>query len=241
MASQVLPPAPDDGDAAGSGSGHSWQASVAGINAVSRAKQTDIPLVSWRARGGLPVSFSLHHNSKAAYTNPAIGAKWSHTYDTHLNVHPQQNRAVVVWGHQTIQLFDLQGGQWVPRDGYRDRLSASGNSYALTLKSQVRLEFEPTNVINHYRLSRIVDTNGNAIALTYDSNGLLTQVSDPSGRAIQLQYTGNKLTGVRFAVGEWRGMSRMRCTGCMTRQATGCNRCGMAWSRTTLTMMTTGC
>jgi hypothetical protein len=46
MAAQVLPPAPDDGDAAGSGSGHSWQASVAGINAVSRAKQTDIPLLS---------------------------------------------------------------------------------------------------------------------------------------------------------------------------------------------------
>ena len=203
MAAQVLPPASDDGDAAGSGSGHSWQASVAGINAVSRAKQTDIPLVSWRARGGLPVSFSLHHNSKAAFTNPAIGAKWSHTYDTHLDVYPQQNRAAVVWGHHTLQLFDLQGGQWVPRDGYRDRLSAWGNGYALTLKSQVRLEFEPTNLINHYRLSRIVDPNGNAIVLTYDSNGLLTQVSDPSGRAIQLQYTGNKLTGVRFAVGEW--------------------------------------
>jgi YD repeat-containing protein len=109
----------------------------------------------------------------------------------------------VVWGHHTLQLFDLQGGQWVPRDGYRDRLSAWGNGYALTLKSQVRLEFEPTNLINHYRLSRIVDPNGNAIVLTYDSNGLLTQVSDPSGRAIQLQYTGNKLTGVRFAVGEW--------------------------------------
>ncbi len=89
------------------------------------------------------------------------------------------------------------------RDGYRDSLTASGNGYVLTLKSQVSLEFEPSNTVNRYRLARIVDPNSNAIVLTYNDTGLLTQVTDPSGRAIQLQYIGSKLTQVRLVVGEW--------------------------------------
>ncbi|MDW8321906.1 MAG: RHS repeat-associated core domain-containing protein [Armatimonadota bacterium] len=172
---------------------------------LSRAKQTDVPLVGWQARGGLPVQFSLHHNSKATYTNTAISAKWAHTYDTHLDIYiqPDGNRAVVTWGNHTLQLFDQQGNQWVPRDGYRDRLSANGNGYVLTLKSQVRLEFEPTGTLNHFRLARIVDPNGNAVVLTYNDGGLLTRVTDPSGRALQLHYIGSKLTQVRFVVGAW--------------------------------------
>ncbi|GIV16922.1 MAG: hypothetical protein KatS3mg022_2357 [Armatimonadota bacterium] len=149
------------------------------------------------------MQFSLHHNSRATYANNAISPKWAHTYDTHLDVYPSQNLAVVTWGNHTLQLFDRQDNQWVAHDGYRDSLTASGNGYVLILKPQVRLEFEPSNTVNRYRLARIVDPNGNAIALTYNDTGLLTQVTDPSGRAIQLQYTGGKLTQVRFVVGEW--------------------------------------
>lgn len=137
MAAQPPPPPgsqpPTDDTAAGSGSGHPWQAHVAGINVLSRAKQTDVPLVGWRARGGLPIQFSLHHNSKATYTNNALSAKWAHTYDTHLDVYVQQNRAAVTWGNHTMQLFDKQGDQWVPSDGYRDSLTASGNGYVLAM------------------------------------------------------------------------------------------------------------
>jgi YD repeat-containing protein len=197
-------------EARSAGPGHPWQGRIPGVNPFSLAKQTEIPLVAWRARGGLPVNFALYHNSQAVYSNPALGAKWTHSYDTHLDVWVEANgarKAALVWGNHTVQLFAQVGRQWVPLDGYRDRLESRGQRYIVTLKSREQLEFNPlfSDAPGRYLLTQISDPNGNALRLSYNRNGLLSQVSDPSGRSLQLSYStagdppaSTKLTDVRF-------------------------------------------
>lgn len=205
-------------EARNSGTGHPWQGRIPGVNPFSLAKQTEIPLVAWRARGGLPVSFALYHNSQAVHSNPTLGAKWAHSYDTHLDVRTEANGArlaALVWGNHTVQLFLQVGRQWAPLDGYRDRLESQGRRYIVTLKSQEQLEFTPLlrDAPGRHLLTQIRDSNGATLRLSYNRNGSLAQISDPSDRSVQLGYsTANdppalsKLTEVRFL---FRGSSRV--------------------------------
>lgn len=189
------------------GGGHPWQGRIPGVNPFSLAKHTEIPLIAWQAPGGLRVSFALYHNSQSRHSNPALGAKWTHSYDTHLDIWKKANgtrKAALVWGDHTVQLFERTGKRWVPRDGYRRRLKARGTNYILTLKSQEQLEFAPllSHIPDRYLLVNIGDPNGNVLRLSYDRNGSLANITDASGRSVQLVYSnGGKLTQLQFVYG----------------------------------------
>jgi YD repeat-containing protein len=190
------------------GPGHPWQGRLAGVNPYSLGKQTEIGCVSWRSRGGMRLGFTLHHSSVAAAENPALGAKWLHSFDTTLEMWIDSTgleRATVGWGDHTLQGFKKEGDGWTPVDGYRDRLDSSGPSPALTLKSRERLDFEARpGVTNRFRLARIVDPNGNQVTLTYDEAGRLQEVMDPTGRSLELGYSAaGRLEEVRFEVEGW--------------------------------------
>ncbi|MCW3054541.1 MAG: repeat-containing protein, partial [Chthonomonadales bacterium] len=47
-----------------SGSAFPWEASVGGTNTGNGNHLSQVPLVSWTARGGMPVAFTLSHNSQ---------------------------------------------------------------------------------------------------------------------------------------------------------------------------------
>jgi YD repeat-containing protein len=202
---QVMPIS--DEQAKSAGPGHPWQGKLPGVNLYSFAKQTNLPLVAWRARGGLPVAFALFHNSQAIYSNPALGPKWRHSYDIHLDRWNEAGveKAALVWGNHLIQMFTLQGGQWVPADGYRDALENAGSGYRVRLKSQLLLEFESSPLTDRFRLKRLLDSNNNALNFTYDANGGLTTITDPNNRKLVLTYDAltNLMTKVKFQVGSW--------------------------------------
>ncbi len=202
--SRAMPPPISPEQARACGPGHPWQGDLDGVNPFSRARHTDIELFEVTARGGLPFGFSLRHNSKAVFSNPSLGSKWSHSFDTHLDVWNQAGmpRAALVWGDHRVQLFERQGGTWTPLDGYRDDLVPVGTSFAVTLHDRTRLQFERAFFAgkSRHRLARIVDPSGNTISLAY-TGGRLSQVLDPSGRAIALAYDGSGLlSSIRFKV-----------------------------------------
>ncbi len=203
--SSLLPGPVTASQASRCGPGHPWQGEASGVNPFSRARQVEIPLLSLRADGGLPVSFGLHYSSQAVFSNPALGAKWSHSFDTHLDRWRAQGveRAALVWGNHQVQRFELQGSVWVPLDGYRDRLEPMGNGFALVTKSGERFEFSPGMLAGklRQRLERILDRNGNALALEYSSQDRLVKVTDPSGREIVFVYdSAGKLIESRILV-----------------------------------------
>jgi hypothetical protein len=66
-----------------SGPTYPWEAGVGGTNTGNGNKLTQVPLVSWSARGGMPVSFTLSHNSQSAHASE-LGQKWTHSFDLYL-------------------------------------------------------------------------------------------------------------------------------------------------------------
>ncbi len=54
---------------AASGPTYPWEASAGGINTGNGNKLTQVPLVGWTARGGMPVSFTLAHNSQGVHNS----------------------------------------------------------------------------------------------------------------------------------------------------------------------------
>ena len=65
------------------GSTYPWEVSVNGGNTVNGNKLSSIPIVSWTARGGLPVSFTLNHSSQSTHDSE-LGSKWTHSFDIYL-------------------------------------------------------------------------------------------------------------------------------------------------------------
>ncbi len=53
--------------------------------------------MGWAARGGMPVSLSLFHNSQGSGASE-LGAKWTHSYDIYLVTDPSTGTASVQWG-----------------------------------------------------------------------------------------------------------------------------------------------
>ena len=97
------------------GSTYPWEASVAGTNTGNGNKLTSIPIVGWTGLGGMPVSFTLSHNSQSTH-NSELGQKWTHSYDLYLVVASGDsgNTATVHWRRPTPsahRLFErgLQG------------------------------------------------------------------------------------------------------------------------------------
>ena len=60
---------------------HSWQGDRPGVNPVTLARQTDVPLIGWTVRGDLPMASGLHHNSMT--TRDSVCRTQSHALACH--------------------------------------------------------------------------------------------------------------------------------------------------------------
>ena len=200
------------------GPGHPWQARAAGVNLDSRGKVTGIPLFALRDVAGLPFALALHHGSQAVHTNPALGPKWSHTFDLHLDLwgSGHGNRAALVHGDQRVQLWKRSGAQWTPVDGYADSLTFLPSGPVIVLADGTRLELELGLLAGklRYRLLRIVDRNGNALRCNY-RNDRLVSVKGPSGRTCVFVYDEEgRLIRIDLVVGSFvRTWSMLRDAG----------------------------
>jgi RHS repeat-associated protein len=181
------------------GNPYRWQAQVADTNTLHGNKLTTVPLVGWEARGGMPVQFTLYHNSKATI-NRELGQKWSHTYLLYLLVDSQTGNVTVHWGDDKCYTFIRQpNGSYLPPAGIYDNLVANGSpisSYDLTTKEQIRYRFTNPNGTGWFCTS-ITDPNGNTITLTYNSSNRLTRLTDPTNRRLNFSYNvSGRMTAV---------------------------------------------
>src|SRR5919201_795656 len=79
------------------GTPYQWNGSAGSTNTTNGNKLTAVTLVGWKARGGLPVSFTLTHNSKSTHSE-SVGQKWSHNYDAYLYLDSTYNVVTAHWG-----------------------------------------------------------------------------------------------------------------------------------------------
>jgi len=143
---------------AASGSTYAWEGSHAGVNTGNGNKLTRIPIVAWTAKGGMPVSLDLTHNSQSSH-NSELGQKFTFSYDEFLVVDISGN-AVVHWGNDLAYQFTKSGSTYSPPTGIFDTFVSNGSpitSYDLTTKDQIKHHFTNPNGTGWY-VSTISDT-----------------------------------------------------------------------------------
>ena len=182
----------------GAGSPMPWVASVNSTNTGNGNKLTSLPLVSWTARGGLPVAFTLTHSSQSAYV-AELGQKWSHTYDIFLTVGTgvgeiahrpgaaanTTNPVAVTWGDGQSYTFASNGsGGFVAPTGVHDLLVQNiDNTYTLTRPDQTQYHFN-----GNLFCDTIKDENANTVTVSRNAANQVTTVADPTGRTLTLAY-----------------------------------------------------
>lgn len=181
--------------AAQAGPHYPWEREYDGVNTVNGNKLTSLPLVSWTARGGLPVAFTLSHNSENNYAS-VLSLKWTFSYDIGLTFDGSGN-ATVRWGDGRSYTFTKNvDGTFTPPVGIFDRLVAGSGFYDLTTKDQVKYHF--TNPVSAgWVISTISDTLGSAVTVNHGTGNRVTSVVDPTNRTLTLGYdASNRLSTV---------------------------------------------
>jgi YD repeat-containing protein len=192
-AGHALSVAPDAGLA------YNWEGSHGGTNTGNGNKLTTIPIVGWTAKGGLPVSMALYHNSQGSH-NSELGHKWSHSFDVYLtpeaNMSTGRTDMVVNWGNQLATKYTKEAnGTFTPPAGVHDSLVANVvnnvvTSYDLTTHGQVKFHFTNPNTTG-FHLSSIEDLNANTITVNRNTLDLVTSVVDPTSRTLTIAYDVN--------------------------------------------------
>ena len=176
---------------AATGASYPWQQTSAGVNTANGNRLTSIPLVHWRALGGLRAGVTLYHNSKSTASGE-LGAKWSETYDISMSLDSSSN-ATVTWGDGAGCTFthNVDGSYSAPAGIYETLVAGSG-SYVLTTHGQTRYTFTNPNG-TAWVCTQITDENGNVTAISHNSSNQVTSVRCPGGRTLTLSYNSEGL------------------------------------------------
>jgi RHS repeat-associated protein len=135
--------------------------------------------------GPIPLSFTRYYNAHADRRGP-LGYRWSHTYETRLEILAGGD-AGVVYGSGREEFFDLNtfNGTFAPADSrvHSTLVKNADGTYALTTKANLIYRFTSGGV-----LTTIEDLNGNAVTLAYDAQSRLSTVTGAGGRTLTFAY-----------------------------------------------------
>ncbi len=165
-----------------------------------------------QSASGRTLNFSLTYNSynadgSRAQVDTVMGYGWTHSYNIFL--FSQLGAMFRFDGNGRVTSYKLgPGGSFITATGYFETLVKNGDgSFTLTKKDKTTYNFAavpntPFLVAGPvYRLTTIVDRNGNTTTLTYTA-GNLTSITDTYGRTLSLAYNAqNKLTSVTDPAG----------------------------------------
>ncbi|HYN50738.1 MAG TPA: DUF6531 domain-containing protein [Thermoleophilaceae bacterium] len=174
------------------------------VNTLTGAFSTSATDLTLPGRG-LPFAFRRDYSSARTATGP-FGPGWVHAYDARLNFEPDGTALFHAESGAIIPFFPDGVGGFYPAAGVLSKLTPVGGAYTLTRTDQVTYHFDATGVLltisdrnsnqlsltyTSGRLSRITDTVGRFVDLTYDPSGRLTGLAGPPSRSVTYGYDPN--------------------------------------------------
>lgn len=176
-------------------------------------------------------TLAFHHiyASNATSTTP-IGYGWTHNHNARLvfSTDPGGIPGLVLFKSpdgNTYRFWDIGNGKYTPFAGFPATLTKAGSPATFTLRTQSQLVFlfeqsgkltsisDPQGRSTMYsyngegRLSRVsADADSRYFDFTYDSNGLLINVTDSANRSISFGYdsAGNLITSTDVLGQDWQ-------------------------------------
>jgi len=124
----------------------------------------------------------------------AMGNNWTHNFDSTVTINRCGDVFVSGGDGGGVRFFADTSGNLTPAAGYHSSMKAnsSDNSFDFTTKDGTRHHYIFASTSGNWVLSSITDTNGNAIALSYDMAArpapLLTGVRSADGRGFSFAY-----------------------------------------------------
>ncbi|MCW3100318.1 MAG: repeat-containing protein, partial [Chthonomonadaceae bacterium] len=178
-----------------SGSTYPWEASVGGTNTSNGNKLTTVPLVGWTVRGGMPLAFTLAHNSQSTY-NSELGHKWTHSFDLFLlaTTGSSGTDQTAHWGDGLSYKFtqNIDGSYTAPTGIHDVLVKNTDSTYTLTKPDQTKYHYTSAGYCD-----TITDRNANQIGLTYTTGNFVSTITDSTGRTVTLSYdTSNRISTV---------------------------------------------
>jgi RHS repeat-associated protein len=166
-----------------------------------------ITIATVQSSTGPTLALSIVYNSynadgSRATIDTVMGYGWTHSYNIFL--FSQLGAMFRYDAEGRVTRYKLgPGGTFITANGYFETLTQSGTTFTLTQKDQATYKFTsipgtPFLVAGPvYRLTSIVDRNGNTTTLSY-SAGNLASVTDTYGRALMFTYNAqNHLSTVK--------------------------------------------
>ncbi|WP_437290538.1 RHS repeat-associated core domain-containing protein [Sorangium sp. So ce406] len=142
-----------------------------------------VPAIDLGLPGPLPLVLQRQYSSTARERDVGLGFGWSHSLAW--MIIPSRRRVDIVQDDGTVLEAPLPAVGESRRLFGGVSLRAARSGFALSLESGVTLLFHEQDALDDvYRLSSMVDRNGNEIRLAYDGPELLT-VTDSAGRAVR--------------------------------------------------------
>ncbi len=194
-----------------SGAGGGWQASDgSGVSTATGNKFTQRGIVGWVQRGGLPIAFTLTHNSIAT-TNNSVGKNWTHSYNVYLVVTPGSGGGG--GGGQTFGAV-RRGNLFVDAHAYLPPASGGGAETVQVVLGDGGGETFTQNVDGTYSATAgVFDTltknadgsftfkRKNLTVWQFGANKLLQSIADKNGNTATVGYTNDFVTSVTDATG----------------------------------------
>lgn len=176
----------------------------------------------------LGLDFTRYYHSAVLETNHGLGVGWTHNYDSYITA-TGSSEVGLIRGDGHHDFFKLKWqNNWASISGSQLWLELIDGVYTVYLPDGGRHVYGALRDIGYktYRLTKIIDSGGNAtlltysadrlvsivdsfgrsLSLTYSDDGLLIGVKTPEGETISYTYDSAKnLVGVRYPDGSTRG------------------------------------
>ena len=130
-----------------------------------------------------------YYNSQDSY-NGSMGYGWSHSFDIHLTVNGNNWTVKHGDGHSDYYYHYNDGSTLPMYPGVTDTMYQSASNYILEKDNGIKYTFNSSGV-----LQNITDRNSNTTSFTYAS-GNLSKVTFPGGRYFDFAYSGSRISTI---------------------------------------------
>ncbi len=186
-----------------------------GVDLGSRNFNWTLPLLSLRGRAGMDLSLALAYNSlvwtkdagfmkfNADFGSPAPGFRLGLPTLQKRWMNPETGTfayIMVTPSGGRVELRQIGVNTYESQDSTYTHLDASNpNALLVRTTDGTQFTFEPVNVNDEFRCTKIKDRNGNYISASYNiTNGHLLTIRDTLNRVIYFDYdTNNNLQAIR--------------------------------------------